>query len=71
METNNRKDRLDRLKLRSDDRDDPYDREDYMETRHKGRLNRIKERFHIIVRIVCGGGNDPYDRDDYMETRLK
>ena len=39
METNNRKDRLDRLKLRSDDRDDPYDREDYMETRHKSFLN--------------------------------
>ena len=35
METNNRKDLLDRLKLRSEDRDDPYDRDDYMETRLK------------------------------------
>ena len=33
MEANNRKDRLNRLRLRSDDRDDPYDRDDYMETR--------------------------------------
>ena len=33
METNNRKDRLNRLRLRSDDREDPYDRDDYMETR--------------------------------------
>ena len=36
----------------------------------KDRLNRIKLRFHIIVRIVCGGGDDPYDRDHYIETRL-
>ena len=35
METNNRKDRLNRLRLRSDDIDDPYDKDDYMETRLK------------------------------------
>ena len=35
METNNRKDRLNRLRLRSDDADDPYDSDDYMETRLK------------------------------------
>ena len=29
METNNRKDRLNRLRLRSDDRDDSYDRDDH------------------------------------------
>ena len=33
METNNHKDRLNRLRLQSDDRDDPYGRDDYMETR--------------------------------------
>ena len=33
METNNRKDHLNRLRLRSDDTDDPYDSDDYMETR--------------------------------------
>ena len=33
METNNRKDRLNRLRLRSDGRDNPYGRDDYMETR--------------------------------------
>ena len=33
METNYRKDRLNRFRLRSDDRDYPYDRDDYMETR--------------------------------------
>ena len=35
METNNRKDHLNRLGLRSDDRDDPYDRDDYMEPGQK------------------------------------
>ena len=35
METNNRKDRLNRLRLSSDDRDNPVDRDDYMETRPK------------------------------------
>ena len=35
METNDRKDRLNRLRLRSDDRDDSYDRDDHMETRLK------------------------------------
>ena len=35
METNICKDRLNRLRLRSDDRDDPYDRDDCMETRLK------------------------------------
>ena len=35
METSNRKDRLNRLRLRSDDRDDSYDRDDHMETRLK------------------------------------
>jgi len=33
MEANNRKDRLIRLRLRSDDREDHYDRDDYMETK--------------------------------------
>ena len=33
MEANNNKDRLNRFKLQSDDRDDPCDRDDYMETR--------------------------------------
>ena len=33
METNNCKDCLHRLRLQSDDRDDPFDRDDYMETK--------------------------------------
>ena len=33
METNKRKDRLNRLRLQSEDRDNPYDRDNYMETR--------------------------------------
>ena len=36
METNNGKDRLNRLRLQSEDTDDPYDRDGYMETRLKG-----------------------------------
>ena len=35
METSNRKDRLNRIRLRSDDTDDPYDRDDYIETKLK------------------------------------
>jgi len=63
METNNHKDRLNRLRLRLDDRNDPCDRDDYMETNnHKDRLNRL--------RLRSDDRNDPYDRDDYMETRL-
>ena len=30
MKTNNRKDRLNRLRLQSEDTDDPYDRDDYI-----------------------------------------
>ena len=33
METNNRKDHLNRLKLRSDSRNNPYDRNDYRKSR--------------------------------------
>ena len=42
METNNRKDCLNRLKVRSDDRDDPYNRDDYMETRPYGKSINVK-----------------------------
>ena len=36
----------------------------------KDNLNRIKVRFHMIVLVICRGGNVPYHRDNYMETRL-
>ena len=63
-ETNNRKDRLNRLRLRSDDRDDPYDIDDHTETNNRNdRLNRL--------RLRSDDRDDPYDRDDYMETRFK
>ena len=42
METNNRKDRLNRFRLRSDDRDDPYHRDDYMETSLKNFDRKIR-----------------------------
>ena len=53
METSNRKDRLNRLRLKSDDRDDPWDKEDYMETRPK-----IQEFFQ---HFVCQGPPFPWN----------
>ena len=61
METNNRKDRLNRLRLRSDDTDDPYDRDDYMETRLKRLLNvqTSNENNQSLFNIVTGGQLPP------------
>ena len=63
METNNRRDCLNRLRLRSDDADNPYYIDDYMETNNRRDcLNRL--------RLQSDDGDDPYYIDDYMETRL-
>ena len=65
---------------------DPYDRDDYMETRLKDRISSIGT---IVSSLSQGsseshqtafpynrpdrlrGGDDPLDRDDDMKTRLK
>ena len=51
METNNRKDRSIRLRLRSDDRYDPYDRDDSVETQLNNETDLKRSQF--VNAIFC------------------